>query len=539
LVLFFKKERDFVFDGKTRQSTDVSGSFRMRVLTARLIAWAAFAVLGLFPLVFVRVPGLGDYLNHLARMHVLTSDAPELHQYYEVHWTPIPYLAMDMVTPLLVRVLPIYVAGKLFVLACVLSPVAGAAALHYAVYRRLSLVPLGAWLVAYNFLLALGFLNYLFSVGCALALFAGWIAAAGWPRWRRAVIFAPFVLLLYFGHAFACADYCLAVTGFELHRMFGCRPFRLRAATLDAVAALAQALPAMLFAVTLNVNAGYVGRLHTQWGDLGAKLLAIASPIVVFHDRVDLWVSLAALALAVVLAARVRIAPQVWPSCLPIAAGAIAMPHVLFSTWGMDLRLPLFLVLLLIAGASFPRAPAWRWPAVFAVALLVGVKSADCYSVLRGLDADIAETRTILSQLPTGARLLVVNVAGRGTGTERVPQSTIWHMPLTAVIDHDAFVPYFFNGLTTVRMRAAYLPFSTPNGLPVSMAELRDGARHAVATGPDQIDPENPGGRIYWFDWPRHYDFVLIQRFGASPGPLPPGLSLAAHSPNMDLYRVQ
>jgi hypothetical protein len=498
-----------------------------------------FLALGVFPLAAVRVPGLGDYLNHLARMHVLTSNATDLQRFYEVHWTAIPYLAMDMVAPLLVHVLPIYVAGKLFVLGCALSPVLGAAALHYTVHRRLSLVPLAAWLVAYNSLLALGFLNYLFSVGFALGLFAAWVASAAWPRWRRAALFAPAVLILYFGHAFACADYCLAVAGFELHRMLTRRPFRLRAAVLDAAAALAQALPALVFALTLNVNAGYVGALNTQWGGLAAKLLAVASPVLFFRDAVNLWVMLGAGLLASVLALRIRIAPQVWSASLPVAAGAIAMPHVLDSTWGMDLRLPLFLVLLLIGGASFPRAPAWRWPAIAAAALLLSAKSTDGYRLLRDLDSKIAETREVLTGLPRGARLLVVNVAGRGTGTETVPQSTIWHMPLTAVIDHDAFVPYFFSGLTTVRLRPAMLPYGTPNGLPVSMAELRDGATYASPAPLDMSDREGGGGRVYWHAWPRYFDYVLIQRYEAETGPLPAGLAPVAHSLNLDLYRVK
>jgi hypothetical protein len=495
-----------------------------------------FTAISLAPLTLVQVPGLGDYLNHLARMHVLVgiAQSPDLQRYYQVHWTPIPYLAMDVVVPVLARVLPIYLAGKIFVLACVALPAAGAACLHYAVHRRFSPVPLAAWLVSSNTLLAYGFLNYLFALGFAVLLFAGWVSTTGWPRILRAVVFAPAVLALYFGHAFACFAYCLAVAGFEAGLALRARlqPFSRVAA--DLLAAFAQAIPAMVFAATLNVNAGYVGALRTHWGGLGAKLVALASPMLFLHDATNFLVLAVAVMGALLLATRVRLAPAIWPACIPVALGALAMPHVVASTWGMDLRLPLFLVLLLISAASFRGAPAWRWPAIAALFVLLAAKSADAWMVLDLVDGQIAETRRILAVLPRGARLLVVNVVGHGTGQEIVPNSTIWHMPLTAVIDRDAYLPYLFNGLTTIRMRPEFRLSSTPNGLPITPAQLRDGEHAAPA---DQGDGE--GARIYWLAWPQNFDDVLVQRFGADPGPLPENLELLVHGQDMDLYRIR
>jgi hypothetical protein len=442
---------------------------------------------------------------------------------------------MDVVVPLLAEIFPIYLAGKIFVLACVVVPVAGTACLHYVVHRRLSLVPLAAWLVSYNILLAFGFLNYLFSLGFALFLFAGWIATAGWPRWRRAALFAPAVLALYFGHAFACGAYCLAVAGFELNRAVRTGLNRAWSVAADLLAALAQAAPALYFAATLNVNAGYLGHLQTHWGDAGSKLLALCSPFLFMHDGINFGVLVGAFICAGWLAKRVRLAPEIWPACIPVAMAAAAMPHVVASTWGMDLRLPLFLVFLVIGGASLPQAAARRWPAVAVLFILLSAKSADAWVVLRQLDGQIAETRRILAALPRGARLLVVNVAGRGNGQERVPASTIWHMPLVAVIDRDAFVPTLFNGLTTLRIRPAFRFSSTPNGLPVTLAQLWQGFAAAVPTT-DVSDGE--GARLYWLGWPKTFEYVLVQRFGADPGKLPPNLHLLSEAADMDLYQV-
>lgn len=49
------------------------------------------------------VPPLSDYVNHLARMHVIAAlghDA-NLSRFYEVDWAPIPNLMMDLIVPVL------------------------------------------------------------------------------------------------------------------------------------------------------------------------------------------------------------------------------------------------------------------------------------------------------------------------------------------------------------------------------------------------------------------------------------------------------
>ena len=505
---------------------------------ARVVAvYFAFSAVVLAPFLSVGIPGLGDTLNHLARMHILATigRSPELQRFYEVHWTPIPYLAMDAVVPLLARIMPVYAAGKLFVAACVLLPVGGTAALHFAVHRRASLVPCAAFLVSTNALLSFGFLNFLFTAGLALLLFAGWIAAADWSRWVRAALFAPGVLVLYFGHAFGCAAYCLAVAGFELASAMrsGFRP-RLAVAA-DLGAAFAQAVPALCFAATLDVGSGYVGKLNTEYGTAGDKLAALFSPFEFLHDEFQGAVLLAAVLLAAVLSPRLRLANSLWPAALVLALAACAVPHVLSSTWGTDLRLPLVTVLILIACVRVRAGPVLRRAMLASLFVLTGVKSADAWLAMHRADAEFTDTRHVLSRLPAGARLLVVSLNGHGSGHEQIPINTLWHLPLTAVIDRDAFVPTLFTGLTTVRVRPEYRLSSTPNGLPISPAQLREG----MAQGDDgTAHGDGLGARYYHFGWPEKFDYVLVQRLGGDPGQLPENLAPVASSGGMDLYRV-
>jgi hypothetical protein len=73
-------------------------------------------VLGAFtlsPLLFVSVPPLVDYPDHLARMWILVYGSEN----YVANWHLLPTLAMDLVVPPLAQILPVEAAGKLFICA--------------------------------------------------------------------------------------------------------------------------------------------------------------------------------------------------------------------------------------------------------------------------------------------------------------------------------------------------------------------------------------------------------------------------------------
>jgi hypothetical protein len=255
------------------------------------------------------------------------------------------------------------------------------------------------------------------------------------------------------------------------------------------------------------------------------------------HDAAQAGAVLGAIALAAVCAPLLRIDRRIWPAALVVALAAACVPQVLASTWGTDLRLPLVAVLLLLGGVSLrPVSTARRAAALAGVIALVSAKSVDAWIVLRRLDGQIAETRRVIAVLPVGARLLVVNTLAGNTGQEQVSASTFWHMALTATIDRDAFLPTLFTGLSTVHVRDAYRDSSTPNGLPITPAQLWQGAAESGPAGGDFGN--GLGARFYHFGWPDKFDYVLVQHFGQDPGRLPPTLQLVAAAPDMSLYRV-
>jgi hypothetical protein len=493
----------------------------------------------LYPALSVQVPALCDYLNHLARMHILANigDSEALRSLYRVHWQMIPYLAMDASFAVLDHFAPIYEAGRVFVAMCVILPVVSVAALHYAVHRRVSLVPVTAFLFCYNYMLSWGFLNYLPALCLAVLLFAGWLGSTEWSRWPRAAMFCVLATMLYLGHLVAFGAYCLSVSAYELARVWrtGFRPPRKIAA--DWLAAGFQALPAVVLLLCVNIERPFVGPALTSYGDLSSKLIALLSPVLFSGHRADILAGgFACSVLAGGLATcRLRLAPAVWPSALAVGVVAICVPQWLLGTFGMDVRLPLLVVILLVGGISTTERMERNLGYVLfsGFMVLTAVRSADSAKALRKLDGQTSEVRDVVAAMPRGMRLLLVNTA-KGP-YDLMPWSTL-HIGMVAVIDRDAFVPNLFTGLSIVRPAPELKASSTPAGPPLNMSDLAEGfGRKDDPTGDNA---NGSGGRIYWLGWETKFDYVLIEHFGNRPEAPPGVLRLVATSSVADLYRI-
>jgi len=494
----------------------------------------------LAPVFAVNVWGLGDTPNHLARIHIMTriADTPELQRLYETSWKPVPYLGMDVVVAILAQVMPIYVAGRVFVAVCLLMPVAAAALLRRVAWGRVGLMPALGFLLSYNYLIARGFLAYVFGAGLAVMLFAGWLATRQMPRWRRAALFAPAVLLLYFCHAFAFLTYGLLVGTHELACAVRQHFQPPRKIVLDWFAAGTQAVPVMAAVALFAANATAGFKLVTLYGSLPNKLAAAAAPLFFPGPPavVGLFVLLPLLALAA--ARHLRLAPALWPTALIVGVVAAAVPNVLLSSWGADYRLPYVIAIVMIAAAA-PRATpsrAMAWAGLAVLFALVAVRSANAFSLLRQLDAEEAQIRAVVRTLPEGARLLVVDVGRPDAGPFAAPAHLTGHLALVATIDRNAFIPFLFTGTTAVQPKPEWREAASPSSLPIDLDQFKEGI--AGGDPPSGPPPYGYGGQQYWLGWPHKFSFVLLEHYGRRDITLPAFLHPVARSDIADLYRV-
>ena len=86
-----------------------------------LIAFIALLAIVSVPVFSTVLPPLVDYPNHLARMHLLAEGG---NQFYAARWAPLPDLAEDLIVPALTHLMPLDIAGKLF-LVMIFALVAG------------------------------------------------------------------------------------------------------------------------------------------------------------------------------------------------------------------------------------------------------------------------------------------------------------------------------------------------------------------------------------------------------------------------------
>ena len=359
------------------------------------------------PLLIADVPPILDYPNHLARLVLLAAgpDDPVLGRIATPHWAVIPDLAVDVLGPPLLRVLPVHVAGRLLLGGILLLNLAGGLALHRVWFGRARWWPLASGLAAYNEGFLLGFLNW--QIGCGLAMLAG----AGWAacRARRPVAtLAGGVLAsaaLFFCHPMALAFFLALAAGTELAGAASWREWPRRAAGLLPLLAV----PLCLAGRSELAGAAAAAHWMTPWLKLGQA----AAPFVNYVP----WLDYGSAALVYggiglgLWRGWCRLAPPARPVLAGLALLYWPLPFDLMSGSFLDTRVALMAGFLTFAATDWTGAPrpAGRAVAVAAVALLA-VRMGVLASVWWGQRQDLSDLRAVIAPVPPGARVLLRTV---------------------------------------------------------------------------------------------------------------------------------
>ncbi len=204
-----------------------SGERRRNQARQALIAVfiALLAAVAVLPIWAVKFPPLLDYPNHLASSYVLAHlhDSLPFHSWYAAKWGPYPYVAMDVILRALQLVLPVELAGRVYL---TLAALALPAALWFFVRQAnpgQDALALWALVGTHNIFFLLGYLNFYVGLGfcfLALGLWAKWNARPSRLSWLLAMLA---VTATYFSHLFAYGILGIAVTAYLL---FARRPLR-------------------------------------------------------------------------------------------------------------------------------------------------------------------------------------------------------------------------------------------------------------------------------------------------------------------------
>jgi hypothetical protein len=524
----------------TDHAAAASGGLRRRALV-----WAHLLLLAvaLAPVFLVEVPALVDYPNHLARMHILASlgGSPDLQAIYAANWSVLPNLAMDAIVPWLGKVVGIAMAGKLFVALTLVLLVAGTLALGRAIHGEIGAGTLAVYLVLYNYVFSLGFLNYLFGVGLGLLLLALWIGLRERAPWRRVALATGGAIALFFCHLGAVATYALCVAGYELWDWGRSRPLRLSSLVRRALLAGAPLVPAaalfLLFSPTPTAETGVV---YLFW----QKTIAPLVPTLFYTEAADYYL-MGGLVLLFLLALACRVLSVAGAVALPVlglAAAVVLVPTWIFGNWGNDFRLVVPLVLVLIAGIRIkpgrPRTAALVGLAALALFIVrIGTLAGDwlAYDRLYG------ELRAAARTLEPGARVLPAvedwdRVAAVAPNDYRRP---FYHAPALMLLERPVFLPTLFTaaGRQPLAVQPAYAALDVPHAKPMPVDLLVSSVAPESA---ERLAREAGQGEFYdrFAGWPQTFDYVLMLDFGTPRNPLPGLLEPKAAGSYFTLYAI-
>lgn len=511
-----------------------------------LLAYFIAGAVMLLPLLWASVPPLVDYPNHLARMAILAhAGNPAVVANYVPHWHLLPNLAMDLIVPPLTHLMPLEVAGRVFIAATMCLLVIGTVLLRRAIYGSVGAWPLCSFFFTYNAVLWWGFLNYLFALGVAIICFAGWVGSDRWPPSRRALAFAVAASGLFILHLFALGVFGLLVISFELGVVFRTRNFS--RAKRDAIVVFGMLIPAGLMWL-ISVRQG--GPTYITYGGLQDRIVAFLSPVLFNHnpDGFDVTLCIVLIGLLSVGFYRriISIAPSMLAPIIALLIGSALMPEWVQGSWAASFRLPIVVPFVLIASVRLHSGRKVAMRAIIAVAVvLLCVRAWAVSEAWYKLDSQYSEFRSALQTVPVGVRLFTVHSFAT-TSVQRIPyvpqaiESLDWtsylHLSALAIIDRGAFTPALFTDWYPVTASAKNRALSRIMSLVIpgdldKLAEINPAEQAAL---PRNILDEPP----CCLDWANTYQFVVWLDLGRPPVNLPKHLEPWAAGTFFHIYRV-
>lgn len=477
------------------------------------------------------IPPLSDYPNHLARMHVIASGGsdPNLSQFYEVDWQIIPNLMMDLVVPLLGRIMNIYLAGQVFLFLSFLVIITGAMALNRSLFGHWSALPLATVPLLFNGVFLIGTTNYIFGIGVALWALASWVILEGKPWALRLAVSTLCVVAVFFCHLFALGLYGLGLLAFELTKLWRTRgkplPPRLIRFFASGIPFLV-VIPLMVASPTLKLAS------ENSWEPRGK----IDGLIFVFETYSDL-VALAMMVVFVVgliwTARRgiLNMHPVGWGLLIVGGIVYVAMPRVLFASYMADQRLPIAIAFM-VAGCLDLKLHRRivRRAFIATILLLLAMRAIEVNVFWSQLSTSTTELRYSIKKIKRGSKVLVA-YEDASTGSD-VRDLGLVHAACIAMIERSSLVTTAFTvpGKQVLHARPEYRSIvDTEDGTPPTVGQLVLASHW----------PEIAAGK-YWQNWETQFDYLYVLfTEDESKNPDPERLTLVHDGDRFQLYRIK
>ena len=483
-------------------------------------------------------PPMSDYINHLARMQVIAnvSADPDLARFYEIDWQIIPNLMMDLIVPPLLRLMNVYLAGQVYTISSFVLIVSGTVALHRALFRRWSVLPLIAFPLLYNNVFLVGTMNYVFGIGLAVWALASWV----WLRERnlplRLLVSMLFVVGLFFCHLFAVGVYGIGLLAFELHRLWNALAHRgagtTRGGALRPLIDFAFSGLPFVPVLPLLMESPTWGLRQTYTWELPGKLEGLSYIIEVYSHGAAFFFT-AAIAFAIGWVMRHRALRFHALGVGVLATGVIvymALPRVIFETYMADQRLPISLTFMLIGCIDLDlRDRIVRRGFAVVLIVMLGIRVAEVENMWSSLSAGTAAFKQSVGLIDRGSKVLVAYADP--DGGDDVHDLGLVHAACFAIIERSALVTTAFTvvGKQIMHARPDYRGrVDTADGTPPMIAELVRLAKN-----------EGAQTEHYWRRWLSDYDYLYVLFVDPSfENPDPEHLTTLFSGDRFALYRI-
>jgi len=423
---------------------------------------AVLAALAVLPLVATPHLLLLDAPAHEARLAVLRDllitgrGSP----FYELDTFFLPNVAFDLIGLGLTFFVSPEVAGRIFFALTLLLTASGVMVLNRVTTGRWSLVPLASVLLLYNLVSIFGFFSYIF--GLALV---PWALAGRMKLGARSAGVPVGTLLsvsLLFCHVFDFGIYAIMSAGFALTA--------LRQRRIGPGQALAWALepvPAAILFLTMSTGAAGNEIVYDPHF-LQAKLFGIAKSLTSGSMMGDAAFVVGAISflLLLVFYSRPRLAPSFVPGLICLVILYFVLPVRMASGSYVDIRMPIAVAFLALAGLDAQLRPGKMTVALLALFGAAFLSKQTAIAALwRSFSAPVGAVVRDLDALPAGAVILQSEClpdSGRILDIYRARQPATQHLASLSNFGDTRFVAalYAIPGQQPIRFSPSYIPYS-------------------------------------------------------------------------------
>jgi hypothetical protein len=455
-----------------------------------LIFYILLFILAQLPIWLNEFLPLQDYPNHLARMQIIMSikDDPLLQSYYQVKFSIIPNLAMDIIVPALANFFGLEFAGKLMIALTFFIITSGGIFLNYVLFRAINFWSLTTFILLFNQAFIKGFLNFLFGIGLALWCIGLWILIRENKAWLKLVLFTFLNITLFICHLYAFCFYAITIVSYEVQSIVFASKKLKKSDLIKKLSTICYqfTIPIILYLFSPTSESS----LSLSYSPIITKVKYLKMKLSDnYNSSLDLAVVLFLIVIPLlgISSKKLSLNRSMIFSILALIVAYLLLPNTLSSSQNADWRLLIPLFLLILSSLKFNDNKVSN---IAIATIFISIFSLRIFSInleWHNFQSEYKEIVNAITYIDKGSRLF--SARAYQSYYETLP---FMYAPTYAVMKKSSFVPslFAFETQQPVHFKPKYIELAKSTGKSVY----------------------SDGKGIDWNKIIKHYDYVLLAR---------------------------